>query len=232
MDSLQKSNICPLCHAPGPQNYYRDPVREYLYCNKCRLVFVHSEYWLDPDQEKAVYDLHENSSADLGYRQFLSRLATPLLERLPPNQKGLDFGCGPGPVLSVLLEEQGHAISCFDPLYFNDATLLNQSYDFITATETVEHFQHPSDVFDTLFERLHPGGWLGIMTKMVIDRQAFKTWHYIRDLTHICFYSPYTFEYLADRFNSSVYFIGKDVILFQKQETIKEDLNSGGDLAE
>ncbi len=229
---MRNSKPCPLCHTPGPQHYYKDAVREYLYCGKCRLVSVPEEYWLDQNLEKAVYDLHENDPADQGYRHFLSRLATPLLERLPHNQKGLDFGCGPGPVLSKMLEEQEHTMSCFDPLYFNDATLLNQSYDFITATETVEHFQQPSDVFDSLFERLHPGGWLGIMTKMVIDQQAFKTWHYIRDLTHICFYSPYTFEYLAERFNSSVYFIGKDVILFQKQERVKENLNTGGDLAE
>ncbi len=213
------SKPCPLCRTPDPQDYYRDAGREYLYCGKCRLVFVPRQYWLNCDQEKAVYDLHENSPADQGYRHFLSRLAIPLLERLPTPKKGLDFGCGPGPVLSEIFEEQGHVMSCFDPLYFNDITLLNQNYDFITATETVEHFHHPSDVFGSLFEQLSQGGWLGIMTKMILDQQAFKTWHYIRDLTHICFYSPYTFKYLAKRFNSSVYFIGKDVILFQKQKT-------------
>ncbi|MCG8633985.1 MAG: class I SAM-dependent methyltransferase [Desulfobacterales bacterium] len=213
----QDSESCPLCNTPGPRPYYRDTLREYLYCGKCRLVFVPGQYWLNYDREKAVYDLHENNAADQGYRKFLSRLAAPLSERLPLNQKGLDFGCGPGPVLSVLMEEQGHSMSNFDPIYFNDTALLSRTYDFITATEAVEHFQHPSEVFDLLFKMLHPGGWLGIMTKMVIDRQAFRNWHYIRDLTHISFYSQFTFQYLAERFASPVYFIGNDVILFQKK---------------
>ena len=214
----QDSESCPLCNTPGPRPYHRDTLREYLYCGKCRLVFVPGQYWLDYDREKAVYDLHENSAADQGYRKFLSRLAAPLSERLPLNQKGLDFGCGPGPVLSVLMEEQGHSMSNFDPIYFNDTALLSRTYDFITATEAVEHFQHPSEVFDLLFKMLRPGGWLGIMTKMVIDRQAFRNWHYIRDLTHISFYSQFTFQYLAERFASPVYCIGNDVILFQKRD--------------
>ncbi len=124
-------------------------------------------------------------------------------------------GLCPRAILAGLRPGEGGLRS---PLYFNDITLLNQTYDFITTTETVEHFQHPSDVFDSLFERLHPEGWLSIMTKMVIDKQAFKNWHYIRDLTHICFYSQFTFEYMAKRFNSSIYNFGKDVILFQKRD--------------
>lgn len=55
------------------------------------------------------------------------------------------------------------------------------------------------------------------MTKMVIDRQAFRQWHYIRDMTHICFYSRGTFEYLAKRFHAQLEFVAKDVILFHKK---------------
>ncbi|MGB2360319.1 MAG: methyltransferase, partial [Porticoccaceae bacterium] len=58
--------------------------------------------------EKAIYDQHQNSPDDLQYRRFLSRLTEPLLERLGPCSRGLDFGCGPGPTLSVMMAEQGH----------------------------------------------------------------------------------------------------------------------------
>jgi len=181
------------------------------------LVFVPERYWLSAEDEKAIYDLHENDSQDQGYRQFLSRLSAPLLTQLKPNQKGLDFGCGPGPTLSVLLEEHGYEVGLYDPFYYNDASVFDNSYDFICATEVVEHLRDPSRNFSALFNMLNPDGWLGIMTKLVIDKQAFARWHYIQDMTHICFYSRSTFEYLAQRFDAELSFIENDVILLNKR---------------
>jgi len=67
-----------------------------------------------------------------------------------------------------------------------------------------------------LFDLLIKGGWLGIMTKLIIDKNSFSQWHYIRDLTHVCFYSQATFKYIAGRYETSLTFIGNDVILLQK----------------
>ena len=53
------------------------------------------------------------------------------------------------------------------------------------------------------------------MTKMVLNQSAFSRWHYIRDLTHICFYSLETFEYLADYFGAEIHVVAKDVVLFR-----------------
>lgn len=193
--------------------FFENKKRAYLRCLNCSLVYVPQRYWLSRDDEKAVYDLHENDLHDFGYRQFLSRLTTPLLEKLGPNKKGLDFGCGPGPTLSVLMEEHGHCVDLYDPFYHNDPTVFDKTYDFICATEVVEHLRNPEKEFSLIFSMLTHGGWLGIMTKLVIDREAFSKWHYIRDLTHICFYSRATFEYLALTFNFSLKFVNDDVIL-------------------
>lgn len=163
-----------------------------------------------------MYDLHVNDVRDQGYRLFLSRLATPLLERLPPDRQGLDFGCGPGPALAAMMEEAGHRMRLFDLFYYNTPEVLTHSYDFIVATEVVEHLQDPHAVFQTLFRILKPGGWLGVMTKQVMNPEAFSQWHYIRDKTHICFYSKPVFEYLAQQFNAVPDFIGNDVILLKK----------------
>lgn len=182
------------------------------------LVFVQKQFWLGSSAEKAIYDLHENNAQDLGYRKFLSRLSIPLLNKLSLNQKGLDFGCGPGPALSFMLEEEGQNVDNYDPIYFNNQTLLDNQYDFICATEVVEHLKYPSFEFDRLFSMLKPGGWLGIMTKLVISKEAFSHWHYIQDMTHISFFSQDTFKYLATRFNAGISFIGKDVVLLQKSQ--------------
>jgi len=208
---------CPLCGRDDADPFYEDQSRIYLRCLNCRLVFVPPCYWLSAEDEKATYDLHENDAQDQGYRQFLSRLSTPLAARLELNQKGLDFGCGPGPTLSVLLEEQGQQVDLYDPFYFNDRSVFNKHYDFICATEVMEHLHDPRTEFAAMFKMLKPGGWLGIMTKLVMDEHAFRQWHYIRDMTHICFYSQSTFEFLAKRFNADLNIIANDVILLKRK---------------
>ena len=207
---------CPLCDSDDIDSFYEDKNRIYLRCENCRLVFVPKCYWLSAEDERATYDLHENDAQDQGYRQFLSRLSTPLLEKLDSNRKGLDFGCGPGPTLSALLEAQGQQVDLYDPFYFNDPSVFHKKYDFITATEVVEHLHDPKQAFVELFKMLKRGGWLGIMTKLVMDEHAFRQWHYIRDLTHICFFSRNTFEYLAQHFNADLDFVASDVILLNR----------------
>lgn len=207
---------CPLCSGKDCKLFLKDTQREYLRCLCCELVFVPKSYWLNPKDEKVIYDLHQNSPNDEGYRKFLSRLTTPLLQELSPDQKGLDFGCGPGPTLSHILEEHGHRVELYDPYYYDNPSIFSNSYDFICATEVVEHLKNPQETFSTLFQMLNGHGWLGVMTKMVTTKESFKNWHYIRDLTHICFYNTSSFEYIAKRFKSTVTFRGNDVILFQK----------------
>lgn len=206
-----------MCGNADSHSFFVDKFRHYQRCSDCELVFVSRRYWLSAMAEKATYDLHENSAEDPGYRCFLSRLSTPLMEKLETGQTGLDFGCGPGPALPALLEEQGFCVDLYDPLYYNEPVVFSKTYDFICATEVVEHLRDPSDVFSSLFRMLKPGGWLGIMTKLVIDQEAFSQWHYIRDLTHICFYSQSTFTYIARRFHAGLDFVAPDVILMHKK---------------
>ncbi len=87
----------------------------------------------------------------------------------------------------------------------------------MTTTEVVEHFQAPGKEFDKLFGMLKEGGCLGIMTKLVLSKEAFSNWHYIRDDTHISFFSRATFEYLKSKYSMSLTIVGSDVILLKKQ---------------
>ena len=209
-------SVCPLCRGTDVHQYHEDSTRRYLQCPHCFLVFVPPQYHLPVDEEKAVYDLHQNKSDQDGYRRFLSRLATPLLQKLGAEKnRGLDFGCGPGPVLARMLEEHGHTVDLYDPIYFNKTDLLTQTYDFVCATEVVEHFRNPAGGFNKLFS-LVDSGWLAIMTKRVRNSEAFRNWHYIRDPTHICFYSKETFVYLASLYNVSIEFQGDDIVFLGK----------------
>jgi hypothetical protein len=208
---------CPLCASADTVFYHRDARREYQRCRRCDLVFVPPAWRLGPEEERAVYDQHQNSPDDPGYRRFLSRLVDPLLERLAPGARGLDFGAGPGPTLSVMFEEAGHPMAIYDPYYAPDASVLAGEYDFITATEVAEHLFAPGPELARLVALLRPGGWLGLMTKRVTNREAFAGWHYILDPTHVCFFSEASFRWLTDELGMSVEFPAADVALLQKR---------------
>ncbi len=209
---------CPLCQAPDSAPFSADRRRDYLRCRHCLLVFTPPEYHLDRGAEKAHYDLHQNRPDDPGYRQFLNRLAEPLASRLTAGARGLDFGSGPGPTLSLMLAERGFATAIYDPYYAADPSVLTGSFDFVTATEVVEHLAHPGRELNRLWSLIRPGGWLGLMTKLVLEVDAFARWHYKNDPTHICFFSRETFLWLGRQWGASPEFVGSDVILMQKAD--------------
>ena len=215
---MKSTLACPLCEAKEADNFHRDRRRAYLRCRSCALVFVPPEYHLDRAAELAEYQLHENAVDDAGYRKFLSRLSDPLGTRLAPGARGLDFGCGPGPALAAMLVEQGFQVDLYDSFFQPDRAVFERSYDFIVATEVVEHLYQPGRELQQLWGLLRPGGWFGFMTKLVISEEAFATWHYKNDPTHVCFFSRKSWQWWADKQGCSVEFVGPDVILLQRRE--------------
>jgi len=207
---------CLLCKGVEITSYFRDRDRSYLRCSTCGLVFVPPAEYVSRCAEKAEYELHQNEIDDLGYRKFLSRLMSPLIERLSPGGHGLDFGCGPGPALAHMLRESGFEVSLYDSFFVPDERTLDAEYDFICATEVVEHLHRPAQELERLWSLLRPGGWMGVMTKLVIDRTAFASWHYKNDPTHVCFYSVDTWRWWARNHDASLEIIGADVILLQR----------------
>ncbi len=178
------------------------------------MIIVPKQFHLPAEEEKAIYDHHQNDPEDFGYRKFLSRTLDPLVGKLHQGAKGLDFGCGPGPAISKMGEEIGIKIENYDLYYYNDLELLDNKYDFIILTEVIEHIAQPKTLLALLDSMLKPNAILAVMTKQVIDQQRFKTWHYKNDLTHICFYSKMTFQWIAKKFGWQLDFIDKDVVFF------------------
>ena len=218
-----ESHACPLCHGLFSESetelFFEDKKRPYYRCNHCALVFVPPAYHLSSESEKAEYDKHENVIDDPGYLKFLSRVIDPLVVRLNQYQcvpSGLDFGCGPGPALAAELNRSGFKCAVYDIYYHNDPEVLNKQYDFVTCTEVVEHFNDPASALKVLFSLVKPGGVLAIMTKLVINKERFSTWHYKNDPTHISFFSQETMAFLSDQFGFSVEFIDNDVIFFSR----------------
>ena len=207
---------CPLCASPGARPFAEIRASRYLRCEVCRLTFLAPELRLGEDAERAHYGTHQNDPGDPRYRAFLDRLATPLAARLAPGAEGLDYGSGPLPVLAIMLRERGFRVAAYDPFFLADANALRRSYDFIACSETAEHFFDPAAEFARLDAMLRPGGWLGVMTEVLVDDSAFTGWRYARDPTHVSFYRAETLSWIADRFGWSLQAVERNVTLFGK----------------
>lgn len=206
---------CPVCAAVAAA-FMCVEARDYWHCPRCAAVFLEPAQRPSPHEEAAHYRLHRNHPDDPAYRRFLDRLARPLLERLPPGSTGLDYGCGPGPALAAMLREAGHAVMLFDPQFHPQRDALDASYDFVTCSETAEHFHDPAAEFRRFDALLKPGGWLALMTGFLPDAAAFASWHYRRDPTHVVFYCEATFRHLAGQFGWHAAFPDANVVLMKK----------------
>jgi hypothetical protein len=210
---------CPLCHNTAIHHFSRNRTRDYLLCQTCHLIFVPVEQYISADEEKARYDLHNNHPDDPDYRAFLSRMFLPMQHRLKATSSGLDFGSGPGPTLSLMFAEAGHRMKIYDHVYAPTLSALDQPCDFITATEVIEHLHRPGFELERLWSLLSPGGLLGVMTQLVPESTPFADWYYIKDPTHVCFFSRSTCEWLAEHWQAELTFPGHNAMLFQKRPT-------------
>ena len=192
-------------------------VRDFLQCTNCKLVFVPSDFHLTLTQQRDRYLEHNNDPMDSEYRAFLSRLRGPLLPLLKEGDVGLDFGCGPGPALAQMLRESGYKVDLYDPLFQDNKSVLEKNYDFVTCTETIEHFSNPAFDFALLDSVVKDGGVLGVMTSILYEEVIFEDWHYKLDPTHVSFYTPLTMEWLSNKFNWVIKSTHKNVYLFIKQ---------------
>ena len=190
---------CPLCGNPeSPQRREGPGKRTLLLCGRCNLLFAPPEEHPGPEAEKARYLQHRNHLEDDGYRRFLMRLAEPVSRYLLPGARGLDFGCGPTESLSRLMTDGGWSCERFDPL-FAPQIPSQTPFDFLLASECLEHMHCPLEGWLQMLAWTRPGGILGLMTERWTPRKDPATWAYARDRTHVTFYSTETLYHLARR---------------------------------
>ncbi|WP_409757168.1 class I SAM-dependent methyltransferase [Aestuariivirga sp.] len=191
--------------------------KQYWRCEGCEATFLDPHLLPSEEEEFSHYLQHENDAGDSHYRAFLSRVSVPLLMRLKPASRGLDFGCGPGPALAAMLEEAGHRVALYDPFFYPDRAGLQPGFDFIACTETAEHFHRPAEEFDLLDGLLQPGGWLALMTCIQTEDARFASWHYRSDPTHVVFYRENTLAVISAQRGWDIERVSKDVFMMRKK---------------
>lgn len=206
---------CPFgCHE-AVDTFAVFDIRRYDRCRACGGITMDPAARLSPSDEFEHYKTHQNDPSDPQYREFLRPLAEELQLRLGRHQDGLDFGCGPGPGLAVMLADEGHRTALFDPFFHPDLKVLDQKYDFVICSEVAEHFQNPAYEFSRLSKMLRPGGWIGIMTSFIPMDRPFPSWHYVKDPTHVSFYTSDTLRRIADRNGLACEFPRTNVAMMQ-----------------
>jgi SAM-dependent methyltransferase len=206
---------CSLCKAAADY-FYSGRNGEYFRCQRCRGIFLAPQYFLDEQAEKVRYQTHNNDPEDIRYQNFVSPIVDAISILFSAEHKGLDFGCGTGPVIEHLLGQKGFSINLYDPFFRNNPFVLTKKYDFIACCEVIEHFHQPEREFRLLFSLLNPGGKLFCMTQFYRDDTDFKNWNYKDDPTHVFFYHPDTARFIRENFGFVSCQVKKRLVIFEK----------------
>ena len=208
--------ICIVCKNQEAVDFKNIKQKRYWKCSYCEAIFLDKEFYLSSNDEYKHYLTHNNDVNDPRYKKFLSNLMLPLIKRINLNSIGLDYGCGPGPALSLMLREKGYQIFNYDPFFHPEKSNLLKKYDFISCTETAEHFHNPFGEFTKFNELLNNNGTIGIMTNFHSKQDIFENWYYIKDPTHVVFYNKNTFKIIAKIFEWHCEFLGNNLVFFKK----------------
>lgn len=199
VESAGRDDECPLCSRRGAFIRLVGPAgRGFSLCPACHLIFTDRASLLSPEEEKRRYSTHRNGPQYPGYVRFLRQAIAPALPHLDAGMRGLDYGCGPGPTLSALLESEGLRCEDYDPFFRPQVP--RGPFDFIFCTEVLEHLFHPRTELRRVRDLLAPHGLLVIMTTLWTAGQELSEWHYANDVTHVSFYSQTTIEFICSAY--------------------------------
>ena len=172
----------------------------YHFCEKCEFISKDEEKFVSQEEELKIYNRHHNSIEDPKYVDYFCKfLDEAVMEYTSEGKAGLDFGSGPSPVLAELLSRNyGYDMDIYDKFYSPLKTYKDNTYDLVTSTEVIEHLEHPIPYFKLFKELMKEQGTLSVMTQFhKCEAEHFWNWHYIRDKSHISFYTPKTMEKIA-----------------------------------
>lgn len=172
----------------------------YHLCGFCEFISKDANDILDPEDELKIYENHNNSIDDPRYVEYFKKFIDAcVIDFIVKEAKGLDFGSGPSPVLSRILQrDYGIKMDIYDPFYSPQKVYDGKKYDLITSTEVLEHLDDPLSYFRLFRTLLNEKGILAVKTAFHPGcAQRFLDWYYIRDKTHISFYTRKTFADIA-----------------------------------
>lgn len=197
---------CKICNNTTSQILDEKTKKIYHQCSTCSYIFLDKQFYIDITKEKLHYDKHHNNFESLGYVKMFEELIEEFVAPFNDEIKtALDFGCGEGEVLPILLEKNYITCSRYDLFYFPKKVYEDRVYDLIVSTEVIEHLQNPMQILQELALHVRSGGYLLLMSAFHPNSvEEFLKWWYIRDITHIGFFNMSTFENVANQLSFNI----------------------------
>ena len=226
---------CVFCCSSKIESFF---VKEtgYFMCADCGGRFMNPESRLPPEKQKERYLKHNNTISNEGYVDFLESFINPVLSYIDSSdvkscslKSILDYGSGPEPVLTEILETYKHSgrldetceIRGWDPFFSPYVNVFEGGADLVTCLEVAEHFETPQEDFAKLSSCVKDGGFVAIGTMLLpsggID--VFKKWWYRSDATHTSFYTEHALRQVAAKNNLTwITSLNDRTFLFKKQK--------------
>lgn len=196
------NEYCKICGSKTREIFYTKKNFKYYCCDKCEFISRDEASKVSVEAELKIYGNHNNSADDERYVAYFRKfIDNAIMDYHTGEKKGFDFGSGPIPVLStVLSRDYGFEMDIYDLYYAKEKVYVGKTYSLVTSTEVVEHLQEPIEYFEIFKSLMKKDGILSIMTIFhPRNDEEFLGWHYMRDITHISFYTPKTMSYIAER---------------------------------
>lgn len=212
---------CIICGEESTELIHPKTNSLFHYCQNCDCYVKDESMFPSNETELDVYSKHQNS---LGQKDYVDYLVDFIHKAILPYHQGyklLEFGSGPTPVLSHILKHRYQfEVKKFDKHFEKDKQYLDHCYDVISCTEVLEHIANPMEVFKEWLTLLKENGIISIMTLFhPSSNEEFFDWWYIRDRTHVIFFSERTFEWIADKFGLEIEFTDHlRIIVFKKRK--------------
>jgi len=216
-EALSAQLVCPLCGGEAPV-YMRLAHTAVRRCQRrdCQLQFAEAQ--LAQDALRATYERLYYPDGDAAPRiggtpvADLRELVRVLEQRYGSvrGKRVLDYGCGGGPLLRILLEMGADAVGVEQsanarrmaartgaPIYASVDELRRSApdaqFDWVLLSVVVEHLRRPWEELRQVGELLRLGGGVFLTTPNAASlksRLRGRSWHQRNNLTHFYYFTP------------------------------------------
>ena len=191
-----------LCFCGAKMNRLIINGNEFYRCSSCG--YLKKTDILKPVDEKKRYDSH---ICDEGYLKYMNSVYNKLLPLLEDGAS-IDYGCGKIHALADIMNSNNKKCDYYDLYYFDKE--IKGPFKNIILIEVFEHIKEPLELLSYLKSLLLDGGAILIMTQIV--KEPLDKWWYLRDTTHISFFTPEAMEALAKRLDMRLIYNKADQI--------------------
>lgn len=199
---MTKSLACILCNSPT-ELFYEIKNKKYYKCQNCSSLMLDPLNYVNSDQERGRYEIHNNDINDTRYQKFVYPIVEAVKSNYNTKHLGLDYGAGPGPVIASLLQKEGYHLNLYDPYFHIYPENLAKKYDYIICSEVIEHFHKPYEEFKGLANMLNENGRIFCLTSLYDEDIDFGGWNYKNDETHVFFYHKDALEWIRNKLDFS-----------------------------